>query len=48
MIDIDVVFINQLLTQRCDALECCTRALLLNYCSEVITATIVGSAVNER
>ena len=37
----DMLFINQLLTQRCEALRCCTRAHLPFYWDEVITEKIV-------
>jgi hypothetical protein len=37
----DMLFINQLLTQRCEALRCCTRAELPFLWDEVITGSSV-------
>ena len=48
MIDIYLIPINQLLTQRCGENGGYARALLLNYRNEVITAAIVDQRQNRR
>ena len=45
MIDIYLIPINQLLTQRCGDISCHTRAVLRFYCNDIITTCIVDKPV---